>query len=152
MNSKKGTGWPVGIFVFYGLFVLALLVVVFITLNNDVDMVTSNYYEKTLVYEDQITRIRNTNTLPTKPEIAFSRDKTNLILTMPEISGARNFNGTVRLFRASDSKLDKNFKLTINDLGQQLIPIANLQKGKWEVQIQWSDGHKEYYFKQVVNI
>jgi len=115
-------------------------------------MVTSDYYEKTLVYEDQITRINNTNALEIKPNIAFNGEKTFLILTMPEISGARNFNGTIHLFRPSDSKLDKNIELVLNDHGKQFIPLADLQKGKWEVKIQWSDGYKEYYFEQVIYI
>ena len=152
MINKKGTAWPVGIFVFYGLFVLALLVAVFLTVNNDVEMVTSNYYEKTLKYEDQITRIKNTNALQVQPDVAFNKEKNILILTMPEISGERNFAGVINFFRPSDSKLDQSFVLQCDDQGRQLLPLSSFETGKWEIQIQWADDQKEYYFEKVVII
>ena len=150
MRSKTGTSWPIGIFVFYGVFVIALLMAVFISVNNDMEMVTDNYYEKTLKYEDQIDRIRNTNALPEKPLAVLSRDKAFVILTMPEISGRRNFEGNVHLFRPSNFKLDRNFPLQLNDQGIQLIPVSDLDSGKWEIQIQWQVSEKEYYFEQIL--
>ena len=152
MSSKSGAAWPISIFVFYGLFVLALVIAVAVTMNNDVEMVTNNYYEKTLKYEEQITRIKNTNALLQKPEIAFNKDKTFLILTMPKISGKRNFTGMIHLFRPSNFRMDRTFMLQIDDQGIQLIPLSNLQPGKWEIQIQWSDGQKEYYLEKVLII
>ena len=150
MRSKTGTSWPIGIFVFYGVFVIALLMAVFISVNNDMEMVTDNYYEKTLKYEDQIDRIRNTNALPEKPLAVLSRDKAFVILTMPEISGRRNFEGNVHLFRPSNFKLDRNFPLQLNNQGIQLIPVSDLDSGKWEIQIQWQVSEKEYYFEQIL--
>ena len=150
MSSKTGTAWPIGIFVFYGVFVVALLIAVFLTVNNDMEMVTDDYYEKTLKYEDQIARIRNTNTLSEKPLAVLSNDKTFLILTMPEISGKRNFEGKIHLFRPSNFRLDRNFPLQLNSQGIQLIPAQDLDSGKWEIQIQWRAAEKEYYFEQVL--
>jgi nitrogen fixation protein FixH len=150
MSRKKGTGWPVGIFTFYSLFVAGLLLAVFLTLNNDMQMVTSNYYEKTLKYEDQITRIRNANALEVKPDVAFNRDKSFLILNMPEISGARNFTGKIHFFRASNAKLDQSFTLQCDAQGRQYIPLSNIENGKWKIQIEWTDKTKEYYFEQIV--
>jgi len=115
-------------------------------------MVTDNYYEKTLKYEEQITRIKNTQALNEKPDIAFARDKGMLILTMPEISGQRNFSGNVHLFRPSNFKLDRNFILQLDQQGRQIIPLTAIERGKWEIQIRWSDNQKEYYFEQVINI
>ena len=150
MSNKKGAGWPVGIFTFYGLFVAGLLFAVFLTLNNDMQMVTNNYYEKTLKYEDQITRIRNANALYEKPDIAYNRDKTVLILTMPEISGVRKFTGKIHFFRASNARLDLSFPMRCNARGKQFIPLSNIESGKWKIQIEWTDKVKEYYFEQVV--
>lgn len=150
--SKKGTSWPVSIFVFYGLFVIALLFAVFITLNNGMEMVTSNYYEKTLKYEDQITRIKNTNALPEQPDISFNKNKTVLVLAMPEIGGNRSFTGEISFFRPSNSHMDKRIALKCDDRGEQLISLSNLEKGKWKIQILWGDGQKEYYFEKVIII
>jgi len=152
MSSNKGSKWPVTIFVFYGLFVLALLFAVFFTLDNDMEMVTSNYYEKTLKYEEQIERIKNTHALNAQPKIAFNKEKTILVLTMPEISGQRNFSGKINFFRPSNSKWDKRVNLQCDDQGKQLFPLSNLETGKWQIQILWADGKKEYYFEKVIII
>jgi hypothetical protein len=150
MNSKTGTAWPIGIFVFYGVFVVALVIAVFISVNNDMEMVTDNYYEKTLKYEEQIGRIRNTDTLPEKPQAVLSKDKAFLILTMPEISGTRDFKGDIHLFRPSNFRLDRKIPLQLSKQGIQLIPVSDLDTGKWQVQIQWAVAEKEYYFEKVL--
>ena len=152
MNNSKGTAWPVSIFVVYGIFVIGLMVAVFLSLNNNVEMVTSNYYEKTLTYEEQITRIKNTKALTQQPGIAFSKDKTFMILTMPEILEDNNYTGTIRFFRPSNSSMDKSLELRCDSEGKQIIPISTLISGKWKVKLLWSDGLKEYYFEKVIII
>ena len=152
MSNNKDTSWPAGIFGVYGIFVIGLIVAVFLSLNNDVEMVTSNYYEKTLTYEDQITRIKNTKALTQQPDIAFNQDKSVMILTMPEILEEKNYTGKIKFFRPSNSSMDKSLKLQCDAQGKQIIPLSTLVSGKWKVQLLWSDGQKEYYFEKVIII
>jgi nitrogen fixation protein FixH len=149
MTEKKGIGWPIGIFGVYGVFVAGLIVAVVLSVNNNVDMVTNNYYEKTLIYEQQITRIKNTQAFAHEPEMAFSRDKAFLILSMPMLIENDQYKGTIQFFRPSDSKLDKKFGLSCDAHGKQYIPLAEMSHGKWKLQLLWSDGQKEYYYEKV---
>lgn len=150
MSNKEAKGWPLGIFAVYGVFAIGLVVAVFLSLNNDVEMVTSNYYEKTLTYEEQITRIKNAKGLAQQPDIAFNKDKTSMILTLPESMEGKSYQGTIKFFRPSDSSMDRMLELQCDEQGKQIVPISSLNKGKWKVKLLWSDGQKEFYFEKVI--
>jgi hypothetical protein len=147
---KKGKSWPVFIGVFYGLFVLSLIGFMFFSFNNEVQMVTNNYYEKTLKYEEQITRIRNTNALATKPVFTPSKATNELFLVMPKIFNPKTVKGMITLFRPSDSSLDQVIDLKLSENNIQVISLSGLINGKWDIQLLWTDSKTDYYFKQVL--
>ena len=55
--------WGVKIVISFVFFIGLLFGLVYISMNQDISLVSENYYEQELAYEDQIQRIKNTNNL-----------------------------------------------------------------------------------------
>ena len=113
-------------------------------------MVTENYYQKTLNYEEQITKIRNTNALKIKPKFTYNKVKGEILLFIPEVFDSKTTKGKITFFRPSDSKLDQAINLKLDENNIQLIPVSGIVNGKWNVQLSWTDGKQDYYYKQIM--
>jgi len=132
--------WGKGIFIFYSLFVVAILSVVYFSFTQDVNLVAEDYYKQELAYEDQISRIRNTNELANKPTVVL---KSNFIeLTFPKEITPK---GNILFFRPSDSSKDRRIPIALSVNGTQQIDFSTQQQGKWIAKLLWSDDSKEYY-------
>ena len=58
---KLKLSWGTGIVISFVVFMSSTLAVVIYLMNQDVDLVTRDYYKKELAYQDQIERIERTN-------------------------------------------------------------------------------------------
>src|SRR5210317_2103331 len=100
--KNKGKSWSVGIFIFYVVFMVVLVGAVFYSTQNNVELVTPNYYEKTLKYDNQIEAIKNTRSLIKKPLFSVNKRKEYIFLQMPEIFSSGETVGEILFFRPSD--------------------------------------------------
>ncbi len=150
--SIKDNSWPRGIFIFYVVFMIVLVGAVIFSTRNNVELVTINYYEKTLTYENQIQAIKNVNALDKKPIVAIEKSQMRIILVMPENFNPDTIQGKILFFRPSDMHFDISFDLKCNSQNQQIFPLEKMAKGKWRIKMDWTDGSKEYYFEQVIFI
>jgi hypothetical protein len=150
MDDKKNKSWPVSIIIIYSVFAAGLLGFWYFSTYNRVELVTERYYEKDLIYEAQITRIRNSNALEQKPGFVLNRKAGVLILEMPSNFVSQNLRGKIKLFRPSQAQLDRSINLACNTINKQIISIANMPAGKWRFQLTWSDGQKEYYWEDIL--
>jgi len=150
MSDKKDKSWPIGIFGFYTIFVLAMLGFMIFSFSNTMDMVEENYYEKSLNFEAQIEGIRNTNSLAIKPEFRVNKSIGQVILTLPQEFENDKLIGSIKFFRPSDASLDTGLNLKVNSENMQVIPVSNLQSGKWKVQLSWKYFDKNYYLEEVL--
>ena len=150
--SDKGKRWSVGIFILYAIFMILLVGAVIFSTRNNVELVTNNYYEKTLTYEKQIQAITNTRLLTQKPVVTVNKVKQQIILLMPKVFLANSIQGKVHFYRPSATHLDFSVVLNCDHQNQQTFPLQKVVSGKWKVQINWTAGSKDYYFEQVIFI
>jgi hypothetical protein len=137
--------WIVVAFVFFALFIGTLVTV---CVKQDISLVSKNYYSDELVYQDQITRINNTNALLSKPE--FNKREGGSI----EISFDQQYKiekGEVKFFCPSNPNADKNFAFMTSNNTQQ-FDITSFPKGMYKARVYWSMDGKEYYFEEVIYI
>ncbi len=140
--------WGKGIILIYVLFILGIGVLVYKSITKNIDLVTQNYYEKTLIYQEQINKINNTNSL--KEGIKVEAIGNSVIVTYP--AGTNKISGEISFYKPSDEKND--FKTVIEygmDL-KQIISTVNLTKGYWKVQINWAMDGKEYFNEEKIMI
>jgi len=146
MNWGKGI-----VFAFIG-FALVISTLVVISMKQDVNLVAPDYYKQELAYQDQIVRQENFNELNDKP-IVIKESSEILLIEFPTILSNDLESGYFLLFRSSSSKLDQKYKLELDTLGKQRIPISTLVKGVWKVRLYWKGkNNKEYYSESILNV
>ena len=137
--------WGKSIFLFYSLFVIAILSVVYFSFTQDVNLVAEDYYQQEIIYEEQITRIKNTEALAKKPTITL---KTGFVeLMFPQELEPK---GSILFFRPSDANLDRRVPIALGANGTQQIDFSTQEKGLWKAKLNWKQGNKEYYQEFVI--
>ena len=124
---------------------------VFISMNQDINLVAEDYYRQEIAYEDQINRERNTSKLEKAPTIKLDRSNQLVIVEFPVELISKLQEGNIHMFRPSDSNLDKRFRLNLNEEGIQAISISGQPKGLWRIKLLWRDTNLEYYQEQILN-
>ncbi|MFZ6010811.1 MAG: FixH family protein [Bacteroidota bacterium] len=140
MNFGK---WIIVAFILFALFMGTLVTV---CVQQDISLVSKDYYKEELVYQEQIRRISNAQNLKIKPKVG----KTNELRL--EVSFADKIDkGELKLFCPSNQRMDRIF--VFNSSAQsQSFKIDDLQSGMYRAKIFWSMDGKEYYYEEVIYI
>ncbi len=142
-EAPKKSLWGWGIAAVYTIFAVATLGFVAFTMRQKVELVTTDYYAKEVVYEDQINRVRQSNDLATPVICQLTADGKFVQVQFPaELQSVR---GEITLYRPSESSLDMKVAAQPNKQGIQMIPTAKLAHGAWRVKINWSAEGREFY-------
>ena len=145
---RKKLSWGFWIVVSFILFGMGTFVLVYISMNASVDLVTEDYYEKELKYQQHIDVVNSTNALEGKVEFQFLPSSLNI--KFPPAGEPGRYAGTIFFFRPSDKKKDFTTEVKLDSAHSQRISTEKLQHGLWRVKISWSIGGKEYYYEQPV--
>jgi hypothetical protein len=137
--------WIVVAFVLFTVFIGTLVTV---CVREDVDLVSKDYYQQELVYQDQIQRLNNTSGLKQRPELKIV-DQT-LQVTYDKWDDIDN--GELKLFCPSNPRMDRNFPLVRSGDSVQSFGVENLQKGMYRAKLKWEMNGKEFYIEEVVYI
>jgi len=146
MNKKFN--WGFWIIVSLILFAVGTFVLVFISMNTKVELVTDDYYEKELKYQQHIDIVKTTNALEGKVEFEFAEKQ--LTVTFPAVEKPEQYSGTIYFFRPSDKTKDFITEVNIDSKYSQKISTERLLPGLWHVKISWKAGAQEYYYEQPV--
>ncbi|GMQ29364.1 FixH family protein [Algoriphagus confluentis] len=139
--------WGKGILLTIFAFVAFIMVLVVISVKqDDIHLVTENYYEKEIKYQEQIEREKSASTLE-REVLVYDGASQSMVLDLPV--GAK---GNLQLFRPSDARLDQELILEITEAGKTLVPLKNLKPGYWRVQLTWSEGGVDYYQEKKIHI
>src|SRR5215204_5183538 len=98
MNFGK---WIVVAFVLFAIFIATLVT---ICVRQTVPLVTEQYYQEELAYQEQIARIENASDLAEKPSITI--EHFNLIVSYQHLAQVEK--AELKLFRPSDAQLDQS--------------------------------------------
>jgi len=141
-------GWGYRITFLYIGFVIIIATLVIGSMKQDIELVSDDYYEKELNYQERIEQIKRTDSLTTDIEVTLEEKK--ILITYPEADSG-SYSGKIVLFRPSDRKLDMNYEVNAGNDQTQVIQIADLRRGMYRLQIEYTLNALDYYFeKQVV--
>lgn len=142
MKKFKFT-WGHGVIVALACFMVFITSLVFFA-GNMGEMVEDDYYEKTIVYQEDIDAANRANELEQKPELIF---QANGILIkfygQPE-------KGEILFMRPNNSENDISYPLKLNSRGEQLIHETELVDGDYEVALRWKENGQDYLYKKTI--
>lgn len=140
--------WGKWIVVSFLLFAGFMAAIVTISMKQDVNLVSSQYYQDDLDFQQQLDRKNNTAALVYPPEITLTEKQ--LQVYFPEQTSIES--GVIKLFRPSTDKQDQDFVLQTSDESTQVFKLQPLARGAYRVKMTWKVADKEYYLEKFVVI
>ena len=137
--------WGYKITFVYIAFVAGMVFLVFKASSQKFDLVTKDYYDQELKYQQVIDQAANTSKL--SAPVAIERVDGELKISFPdEMKNKKKF-VDFYLYYAADAKKDfrKSFELNENELTQAL---PDGMKGMYELKLSWETDTIKYYFEQ----
>jgi len=141
--------WGYKITFLYLGFVAMILTMVVMSIRQDIDLVTENYYEKEQDYMVQVQNSLNSTSLDIPLQIDYqSKDKALQFQFPKEFSAIE---GTIQFYRPSDAKKDFQVEIEMDSNYLQLMDVRELTAGLWKIKVNWSaDGRAFFDEKEVV--
>lgn len=140
--------WGVGIVIAFVLFIGFIMFFV-IKMNTedkyDHDLVTDEYYQEELKYQDAIDKESNAKTL--KTDIQWKKTDDGILIEFPSDLDYNKISGKVFLYRPSNKQLDMEIPISLSN-HYLLIPDDRLLDGRWNISVDWQYNQTEYLFKE----
>lgn len=125
-------------------FIIFILSMLFLFPNGqkNSEMVTDNYYEEELKYQDVIDAKGRADQLQEKP--VYSQDKNGIKIIFPK--DYDNSNTTVKfvLNRTEDQNLDIHKSVQLDAHKSFVIPAQLLKEGNYTLRLSWTKDKKDY--------
>jgi len=147
MKINWGTGLVIGMIAFMG-FIMYLVVNMMTDDKFDHDLVTEEYYQKDLYYQQEIDAETQYNALG--QTITGKRTAEGWELQFPAKVTPTGSDAKVNLYRPSNKKLDSELPLVLDQNKKMLIPAAKMVDGIWKVQISWMQDEVPYLYKETI--
>lgn len=133
-SNYKGKNWSYSIIGAILAFMIFTLSLVYIMVNQDVEVLYPDYYERTLNYD----QIQNKLNEGLKPENAvtysFSTSRDTLFF---HFKNEGELSGSISFMKPNNSSLDKKFPFNRASNQMISIPIQTMEKGLWHIEIDW---------------
>ena len=150
MKKYLKFNWGTGIFISIAIFMIITIVLTVIFMNRRVDLVTNNYYEKTLTYQTQIDSYKRTADLKEKVSFNYADNKINVSFPNSFLNEVND--GKLYFYRPSDSRKDFTVPIRLDKKGSQIVNTTKIDKGYWKVEIQWTMNNQNYLMEKSVLI
>ncbi len=137
--------WGYKILVVYVVFVAGILFLVVKSSSQKMDLVTTDYYDKELKYQEKIDAINRVGQLSAEVKYEIVNDKLSIVF--PKDFAGKKMEGEVALYCPSDEDKDIRHNFSIEDAPVIVTMNANT-KGNYELQLTWQADGKSYYFEK----
>jgi nitrogen fixation protein FixH len=142
--------WPGGIIVFFILLLCGIATAVVIATTHRESMVSENYYEQELKFQDQIDSAARAQKCGAA--VRLDRREDTLVVALPAAQLAQKLSGAIEFYRPSSPDLDCRFPLAPNADGSQAVDVSKLKAGPWRVRVKWAAGGENYFLEQRITL
>jgi hypothetical protein len=138
--------WGHYIAIALGCFMIFILTLLFTAGDSGHAMVTEDYYEKELTFQNEIDAENRANSLIEKPEL--NSQANGFVLAFPE--DIKDIKGEVYFMRNNDETQDIRMKLKLDGNNKMLIPSVKLVDGEYDFFLKWEKDNQEYLVKKTI--
>lgn len=142
--------WGNRILVVILLFIGGMGYLVYRCLNTDYELVSSEYYNDELKYQNVIDASKNSQGLTDTLSIKSIGE--GVVLQMPAEMRAVSVKGTVYFYCAQSSAKDRRFDLILDSNASQFIEKSRLKAGSYVVKVNWEMKGKSFYAEQLITL
>lgn len=137
--------WGYKILIVYVVFVTGILFLVYRANQERFDLVTSNYYEAELKYQDVIDQKARVAELSAPPQVSHSNN--GISIALPQEFLNREVDGEIYLYRASDASKDIRKSFHTSSGSVELIFDGPLS-GMYQLKLTWQQDKQSFYHEQ----
>lgn len=137
--------WGHGVIIALGAFMLFILGMIFLFPigKQNSELITNNYYEEELHYQEVIDAKNRADSLAQKPEVKLTNAKGIEVFFPKEINNA-NAKIEFHLFRTNDSNLDVKKVVKLDPNNAFTIPKSVIQLGNYTLKVKWTKDKLDY--------
>lgn len=142
--------WGHGIVLSFVLFILFIGYFVYrmtTDVRADHELVTPDYYQKELNYQEDINAL--TATERAGYQLLIQRSPEGLRVYFPQDLEAKGIEGKLSLYRPSDRRLDSDLPIDLTKLSM-LVPDSRLLDGRWDIEVDWTYQGTRYLYKESI--
>lgn len=139
--------WGTKIAIFYSVFVVFILTMVYMAFGENYELVTEDYYQQELEFQEKIDKSSNAFALDDKLKIVI-KDNFVVIKFPPSLSVTT---GTINFFRPSDESADFDAEIELVE-NNQTFELSKFIKGKYLVKTDWKTASEEYFQEDIIFI
>lgn len=137
--------WAYKILIVYLLFVGGIMFLVYKANKEHYDLVTDNYYEAEVKYQDVIDQKQRVANLSSPPEINYQGHQ--LRIQFPSDFNGKILQGELYLYRPSDAKKDYRQSFTVSD-NQYTLQLPESVSGLYDIKLSWQAGGQSYFMEK----
>ncbi|WP_238785662.1 FixH family protein [Blattabacterium cuenoti] len=143
MRSK----WEISVIFSLIIFIIFIIYISFFFPNLKRELISENYYEEEIKYQDIINEKKNASKISKKIDIKTTNNGIEILFP----SYYYNTHGIITLLRYSSKNLDftRNFEIVKNKSNKKIFINKNfLKKGQYKIIIRWKHNKKKYFFEK----
>ncbi|MFA6060126.1 MAG: FixH family protein [Taibaiella sp.] len=127
----------------FGGMLIMMGVLVYLSMRQDVSMVSKNYYEQELVYQDKLDAMNNAS--PYDQLFSLTKNSNEILLQIPATLSKNLTKGSVYFYCPSNEKLDYKEDIKATATGTYLFRKNTISGTGYTVKISFHSGDKDYY-------
>lgn len=136
--------WGTGIALVYATFALGMVGAVFASRKHDPGLVSKNYYDLDLNYQQRMVEKQNAAALAKPLEINYLREQQAVAFQFPAEAGQPT-GGSVKMFRGGTAEGEFSTPVKTDDAGLMQIPAEKLAAGRWHVEVLWEAAGRSFF-------
>lgn len=148
MNFKFN--WGTGAVLALLVMIIGMLILVSIAIKQNFDLVDTDYYQKSVNYQEHIDKVKRADELKEKVKVEII--SSTITFQFPRISQFAVYSGKIHFYSPVDAKNDKIFDIKLDSAFMQSIRVNELKTGRYKIKVDWSDSESSYFFEEEISI
>ena len=139
-----------GVIVVLSLFALMLGWFMVRAIANAEELVTENYYEKELLFQQDLDKLERA--AAHGEAVRMEVKDQQLRITFPAALRGKAISATLEMMRPSDARADQRMELQATTEGALAIPVADWMRGRYRARLEWRVDGSEHLSEQHVTV
>ena len=140
--------WGRGITIAFVSFALFIGALVTVCVRQDISLVSKNYYNEELKYQEQIDKLNNAAALAERPLLLVRDGRLEVRFS----SFAEFEDGELVLMRPSDVRYDAKFTVNAGSDSVRVFDLSGFPTGRYNTSLRWKMNGKEFLSKESINL
>jgi len=119
-------------------------------MNQQVNLVSPDYYPKGVNYDKQIAKIKNLELL--KEKVSVKKGDEILEIIFPEELRNKIIKGNIQFYYITDYQKDINHEINLDSSLKQQFRLSQFQNGRYIIKLDWEADSTAYYQEIDINL